>query len=52
MIGDLYNWVSNTIVGNIPLEFEFIIPILVIFVFVLVLYVTFFGFMLLKDLFD
>ena len=49
MIGDLYNWVLNTLVGNIPLEFEFIIPILVIIIVVLILYCCFFGFIFLKD---
>lgn len=51
MIGDLYNWVSTTLVGTIPLEFQFIIPILVIFIIILILYVTFSGFILLKDMF-
>lgn len=51
MIGDLYNWVSTTIIGDIPLEFEFIIPIVVIFIIILVLYATFSGFILLKDIF-
>ena len=51
MIGDLYNWVSSTIVGTIPMEFEFIIPILVILIVVSILYCIFFGFIFLKDLF-
>lgn len=51
MIGNLYEWVLTTMVGNIPLEFEFIIPILVIFIIILVLYATFSGFILLKDIF-
>lgn len=50
MIGDLYNWISTTLVGDIPLEFQFIIPILVIFVVILVLYATFSGFILIKDI--
>ena len=52
MIGNLYNWVSSVLVGTIPLEFEFIIPILVIFIVILILYVCFSGFILLKDLFS
>lgn len=51
MLGDLYNWVSTTLIGSIPIEFEFIIPILIIFIVILVLYVTFSGFILLKDIF-
>ena len=51
MIGDLYNWVSTTIIGDIPLEFEFIIPIVVIFIIILILYATFSGFILLRDIF-
>lgn len=51
MIGDLYNWVCTTLVGDIPMEFEFIIPILVILIVVLILYSAFFGFIFLKDLF-
>lgn len=51
MIGDLYNYVKTTIIGTIPLEFEFIIPILVIFIVILILYVAFSGFIILKDLF-
>lgn len=50
MLGDLYNWVSTTIVGDIPLEFEFIIPVIVIFIVILVLYVSFSGFIILKEL--
>ena len=50
MIGDLYNWVSTTLVGTIPSEFEFIISILVIFIVILILYVAFSGFIILKDL--
>ena len=51
MIGDLYNWVSTTLIGDIPMEFEFIIPILVILIVVLILYCVFFGFIFLKDFF-
>lgn len=51
MIGDLYNWVSSTLVGTVPLEFEFCIPILVIFIVILILYCCFSGFIFLKDLF-
>lgn len=51
MIGDLYNWVSDTIIGTIPIEFEFIIPIIVILVIVLMLYCVFFGFIFIKDMF-
>lgn len=51
MIGDLYNWVENTLIGTIPIEFEFIIPIMVCFIIILILYVTFSGFILLKDIF-
>lgn len=51
MIGNLYNWVLTELVGQVPIEFEFIIAIIVIFVVVLILYVTFSGFILLKDLF-
>lgn len=51
MIGDLYNWVQNTLVGTVPSEFEFIIPVIVIFIVILVLYVTFYGFIFLKDVF-
>lgn len=50
MIGDLYNYVSNEIVGTVPLEFEFIIPIIVIIFCILIVYVVFSGFILLKDL--
>lgn len=50
MLGDLYNWVNTTLIGSIPLEFEFIIPILVIFIVILVLYTAFSGFILLKDI--
>lgn len=51
MIGDLYNWVQNTIIGEIPMEFEFIIPIVVVLIVVLILYCVFFGFIFLKDYF-
>jgi len=50
MIGDLYNFVSTNIVGTIPLEFEFVIPIIVIFIVVIILYCVFSGFILLRDL--
>lgn len=50
MIGDLYRWVSDTLIGTIPIEFEFIIPILVIFIIILILYAAFSGFILLKDI--
>lgn len=50
MIGNLYNYVSNEIVGTVPLEFEFIIPIVVIIFCILIVYVVFSGFILLKDL--
>lgn len=50
MLSDLYNWVNATLVGSVPLEFEFIIPILVIFIVILILYSAFSGFILLKDI--
>lgn len=50
MIGDLYEWVKTTLIGSIPLEFEFIIPIIVILIVILVLYSCFSGFIILKDL--
>lgn len=50
MIGDLYNFVKNQIVGTIPIEFEFIIPIIVIIFCILIIYVALSGFILLKDL--
>lgn len=50
MIGDLYNYVSNTIVGNVPIEFEFIIPIIVIIFCILIIYIVFSGFIILKDI--
>ena len=40
MIGNLYNYVSNEIVGTVPLEFEFIIPIIVIIFCILIVYVV------------
>lgn len=52
MIGNLYEWLSTTVIGDIPIEFEFIIPILLILIVVLILYVVFFGFIFLKDFFD
>lgn len=51
MIGDLYNYVSTEIVGQVPLEFQFIIPFLVILICILIVYVTFSGFIILKDIF-
>ena len=50
MIGDLYNFVSIEIVGQVPLEFEFIIPFIVIFIVVILLYSIFSGFILIRDL--
>lgn len=50
MIGDLYNFVKETIVGPIPIEFQFIIPIIVIIFCILIIYVSLSGFILLKDL--
>ena len=50
MIGDLYEWVKLTLVGSIPMEFEFVIPILVIFIVILIIYCAFAGFILLKDI--
>lgn len=50
MIGDLYNYVSNIIVGQVPVEFEFIIPIIVILFVFCIIYVVFSGFILLRDL--
>ncbi len=50
MIGDLYNWVSNTLVGQVPQEFEFIIAVITIFIVILILYVCFYGFIFIKDL--
>ena len=44
MIGDLYEWVKLTLVGSIPMEFEFVIPILVIFIVILIIYCAFAGF--------
>lgn len=52
MIGNLYEWVSSTLVGTIPMEFEFIIPILVIFIVIMVVYVCLSGFILLRDIFS
>ncbi len=51
MIGNLYEWVSNTLIGTIPTEFEFIIPIIIIFIVILILYVCFSGVILLHDWF-
>lgn len=50
MLGNLYNFVKTEIVGTVPLEFEFIIPIVVVFIVVLVLYSAFCGFIILKDI--
>lgn len=50
MIGNLYNFVKDQIVGTIPIEFEFIIPIIVIIFCILIVYVSLSGFILLKDL--
>lgn len=51
MIGDLYEYVKMEIIGEIPMEFEFIIAIIVIFIVILVLYVSFCGFIFLHDMF-
>ena len=50
MIGDIYDFVSTEIVGTVPLEFEFIIGIIVIIICILIVYVVFSGFILLKDI--
>lgn len=51
MLGKLYNFVSTEIVGTVPTEFEFVIPIIVIFIVVMTLYSIFSGFILLHDIF-
>ena len=50
MIGNLYNYVSSEIVGTVPLEFEFVIPIIVIIFCILIVYVVFSGFIILRDI--
>lgn len=50
MIGDLYNYVSTNIVGEVPMEFEFVTCIIVILFCILILYVIFSGFIFLHDL--
>ena len=50
MIGDIYDFVSTEIVGTVPLEFEFIIGIIVIIICILIFYLVFSGFILLKDI--
>ena len=50
MIGNLYNYVSSEIVGTVPLEFEFVIAIIVIIFCILIVYVVFSGFIILRDI--
>ena len=50
MIGNLYNYVSSEIVGTVPLVFEFVIPIIVIIFCILIVYVVFSGFIILRDI--
>ena len=50
MIGNLYNYVFSEIVGTVPLEFEFVIPIIVIIFCILIVYVVFSGFIILRDI--
>ena len=50
MVANLYNFVVENIVGQVPGEFEFIIPVIVIFIAILILYSVFSGFILLRDL--
>lgn len=50
MIGQLYNFVETQIVGQVPIEFEFIIPIIVILFICCILFSVFSGFIILKDL--
>lgn len=51
MIGNLYEYVKNTIVGSVPMEFEFIIPVIVIVFSILIIYACFSGFTLLNYFF-
>lgn len=50
MLGNLYEYIRTNIVGNIPVEFEFIIPIIVIIYCIIILYACFSGFILLNSL--
>ena len=50
MLGDLYEYVKTTIVGDVPMEFEFIVPIIVIIYCVIIVYACFSGFILLNIL--
>lgn len=50
MIGNLYNYVQNTIVGNVPIEFEFITAVIVIIYCILIIYAAFSGIIIMNDL--
>lgn len=51
MLGDIYDWVQTTLIGEVPLEFEFIYSFTTIFIVIMILYCVFFGFIFLKDIF-
>lgn len=50
MLGNLYKYINTNIVGDIPVEFEFIVPIIVIIYCVIIVYACFSGFILLNSL--
>ena len=49
MLGDLYEYVKTTIVGDVPMEFDFIIPIIVIIYCILIVYCVLSGFIIMND---